>query len=125
MSTQPSTPQFRIPAPQSAAADLIVHARPSRATYLRRRLLVVLSVITLAFVLVLTSNAISAEAGGATPATAGHVVVQPGQTLWEIAAEHATPGNDLRGYVLAIEQLNGVRADRIAAWDVLLLPVIR
>ncbi len=34
------------------------------------------------------------------------VVVQPGDTLWGIASEHAPPGTDVRAYVDALIELN-------------------
>lgn len=36
------------------------------------------------------------------------VVVQPGDTLWGIAAENAPPGSDVRAYVDALIELNGL-----------------
>jgi Tfp pilus assembly protein FimV len=127
----PSTaPQFRLPAPQSSTASALradAATRPaprSSRTYLRRRLALLAGVLLLAIVLVLTTDAISAEAGDGAPVTAGHVVVQPGQRLWDIAQANAPGGMDVRAYLLELEQLNGTQSDGIDAWDVLLLPVL-
>lgn len=123
LASTPTVPTFRIPAPQGTAPAPTVPV--SRSTYLRRRIAVVIGVMIVALALVLTSDAISAEAGGDAPASAGHVVVQPGQTLWDIAAVEAPAGMDVRAYLLQIEQLNGIRAHGVAAWDVVLLPIAR
>lgn len=56
--------------------------------------------------------------GGEAAAT---VVVQPGDTLWAIAAEHY-PGDDTRGRVDQIERLNGLRSPAIEAGETLRLP---
>lgn len=90
-----------------------------------RRLVSVLAVLVLALALVLTSNAISAEAGGDLPPTAGHAVIQPGQTLWDVAVANTPAGTDVRAYLADIEQLNGIRAHDVDAWDVVLLPPTR
>ncbi len=125
----PAAPSFRIPAPATPAAPgelrYAVDARaprPSRAVYLRRRLTVVLAVILLALGLVLFGGAMGAEAGGGAPITGGHVVVEPGQTLWEVAIDNAPAGTDIRGYLADLQDLNGLHDGQVAAWSVVLLP---
>ena len=58
-------------------------------------------------------------AGGTEPV--GSVVVQPGDTLWAIAAERY-PGADTRERVDAIERLNGLSSPVIVAGETLQLP---
>lgn len=92
-----------------------------RSVYRRRRLLVAMATITLALVVVLawavvgalagpssspTSAVASRAAAVAAPAT---VVVQPGDTLWSIAAAVA-PGSDVRVTVDRLIALNGAAA---------------
>jgi len=60
-----------------------------------------------------------AVAGGTAPVE--RVVVQPGDTLWSIAAAHY-PGDDPRARVDAIERLNGLAGPTIEAGETLLLP---
>lgn len=60
-----------------------------------------------------------AVAGGTAPVE--RVVVQPGDTLWSIAATHY-PGDDPRERVDAIEHLNGLSGPAIDAGETLLLP---
>ncbi|HEV2476396.1 MAG TPA: LysM peptidoglycan-binding domain-containing protein, partial [Candidatus Dormibacteraeota bacterium] len=55
---------------------------------------------------VLTGIGMSVAAHGGTPAAFSTVVVQPGDTLWSIAAQHY-PGDDVRDRVQDIEAANG------------------
>jgi len=88
--------------------------RARRAVFLRRRLVAALLVVALAATVHLLAGAAlagiagggtnpSAAAGATSPAT--HVV-QPGDTLWSIAAA-AAPGTDVRVMVDRIAELNG------------------
>ncbi|TMC54697.1 MAG: LysM peptidoglycan-binding domain-containing protein [Chloroflexi bacterium] len=58
--------------------------------------------------------------GGTTPAYTT-VVVEPGDTLWGIAAEHY-PADDVRARVQDIEQANGLRGPSIEVGQSLRLP---
>ena len=49
------------------------------------------------------------------------VVVQPGDTLWAIAAAQY-PGDDVRARIDEIERLNGLHSPRIDVGEVLQLP---
>ena len=49
------------------------------------------------------------------------VVVQPGDTLWAIAATQY-PGDDVRGRIDEIERLNGLHSPQIDVGEVLQLP---
>lgn len=53
---------------------------------------------------------------------AGHVVVEPGQTLWDVAVASAPDDVDARAQVRAIQELNGLDGAEVDAWTVLLLP---
>lgn len=121
--TTATAPNFRIPAPATPLdrPAIPVQPRVSRAVYLRRRLVLGLAVLTAALALVLFGQALSAEAGGGAPVTGGHVVVEPGQTLWEIAVDNAPPGADARQYLHDLQQLNGIQGN-VPAWTVVLLP---
>jgi nucleoid-associated protein YgaU len=88
-------------------------ARARRATFLRRRLVAAVLVATLAAALYLLAGAaLAGTAGGGSPSAAAGAtspathVVQPGDTLWTIAAA-AAPGTDVRITVDRIAQLNG------------------
>ncbi len=58
---------------------------------------------------------------GGTPPAYTTVVVQPGDTLWTIAAERY-PAADPRERVSAIEALNGLTGPQIVAGETLELP---
>lgn len=95
--------------------------RPSAAVYRRRRAVAISGVLLLSALLV-----VLLWQGGASATLAdrvdGHVVVEPGDTLWEIADDHAPADVDTRSYVQQIKALNGVSAEGLAAWSVVLLP---
>jgi LysM repeat protein len=59
--------------------------------------------------------------GGTAAAEDATVVVQPGDTLWSIAAEHY-PSADIRARVEAIERANGLHSPVIQIGETLRLP---
>jgi LysM domain-containing protein len=82
-------------------------ARRAQRTFLFRRLMVGL----IAFALVgavIGVSALGSEAPVASRASApASVVVQPGETLWELAERYAPPDSDPRNYVAELVELNG------------------
>lgn len=91
------------------------------ATYWRRRLVVIVVLVALAFALTVAAGRIGAAAQLEDP-VAGHVVVAPGQTLWDVAATTAPHGMDPRAHLAAIRSLNGLSGGDVGAWTVVLLP---
>jgi Tfp pilus assembly protein FimV len=61
-------------------------------------------------------------AGPAEPVAAGHVVLQPGETLWDIAVRSAPAGVDARRQLDRIRRLNGFGPGALDAWTVVLVP---
>lgn len=57
------------------------------------------------------------------PATATTVVVEPGQTLWDVASQHAPADVGAAAYVRELAELNGISNGAVDAWQVLRLPV--
>jgi hypothetical protein len=120
---RPARPELRVLEGGRAPARVA-----QRATYRRRRLLVALLVTLTAAAVVLLVGAISTGlAGGGHPSTAAgassptsavslgpaevaashEVIVQPGDTLWSIAATVAPPHTDVRATVDQLVALNG------------------
>jgi nucleoid-associated protein YgaU len=102
--TRPARPAAARPAPRVPAA-------PVRLTRRGRRLLrtVVVSFALLVTLLVASVTALPALQAGteaAVPATTT-VVVQPGQTMWELARD-AVPGADPRETIQRIASLNSL-----------------
>jgi nucleoid-associated protein YgaU len=64
---------------------------------------------------------LSKVALGDTPPVIRTVVVQPGDTLWGIAAARY-PGDDVRVRIDEIERLNGLHSPQIGVGEVLQLP---
>lgn len=57
-----------------------------------------------------------------TPVAPIQVVVQPGDTVWDMARLHAPAGMATLEYVMLVEQHNGVRAGALIPGTVLELP---
>jgi hypothetical protein len=102
-------------------------ARPTPATYRRRRavalvLAVVFVVVTMAGIRAVLRPLVDPPGGAAAPASAvgdGTVLVQPGETLWTIARD-LQPTGDVRPLVDDLAALNGGSA--VAAGQRLVLP---
>lgn len=109
-SGRPPRPNLRVLEGGRAAS-----ARAQQRTFLRRRLLVaVVAAGLLAVVYLLAGAALAGTAGGGSPSAAAGAtspaaavhVVQPGDTLWSIAAA-AAPDVDVRVTVDRLSELNG------------------
>lgn len=94
---------------------------PSAATFRRRRLVVLAGFVSLVLGLTLLFGAGGAEAE-LTDRVAGHEVVAPGTTLWDIASTTAPAGVDVRDQLDAIIELNGFTGGDVPAWTVVLIP---
>lgn len=92
-----------------------------RGVYWRRRALVAGGFLALVLAMTVLLGSAGAEAELADP-VAGHAVVDPGQTLWEVAAATAPVGVDVRDQLAAIMRLNGLDGASVPAWTVVLLP---
>ena len=112
--TSPTSGQFRAGAARPNAA-------PIRLT---RRGRVVASV-TATFAMLMVMSAIGAHGAAADVTTKAKtsvtVVVQPGQSLWQIA-ETAVPSQDPRETILQIKALNHMRTSSVLAGQTLEVP---
>lgn len=97
-------------------------AAPEATLHLTRRGRAVLLVLALLVVLggVVGGRAVADGPQQATEVTT-HAVVA-GETLWQIAADVAAPGEDVRDVVLRLQELNGLPDASLMAGQVLLLP---
>lgn len=101
-----------------AAGHGITRLRATRAGGVSRglhRSLAVLAVVAAA------SIGFAAVAHGGAPRPETTVVVQPGDTLWSIAAAHY-PSDDVRVRVDDIERANGLQGPAIEPGETLRLP---
>jgi hypothetical protein len=111
-----------LPAPsQRSAPRPVLRAVPTRATYHRRRLLVVAGLVLLAFLLTVAIGRVGAQAELADR-VAGHAVIEPGETLWDVAVASAPDGVDPRQQLADLRELNGISGSHVDAWTVVLLP---
>jgi hypothetical protein len=90
-------------------------------TIWRRRLVAIAALVIVAFLLTVAIGRVGAGAELADP-VAGHVVVAPGETLWDVAAATAPPGVDVREQLADLEALNGFSGSELAAWTVVMVP---
>ncbi len=88
----------------------------------RRRLGVLLVLAALVGLGVQTLVGGPGAATEVAPVSATTVVVQPGQTLWDVAQEHAPADVSPAAYVRELAELNGVTNGALDAWQVLRLP---
>jgi hypothetical protein len=102
---------------QRRAAIRVVPA-PGRS---RRRVTVaaVAAALMLLMAVALTGGVLD---GPAQPVAAGHVVLQPGETLWDVAVRSAPAGVDPRRQLDTIRRLNGFGPGGLDAWTVVLIP---
>ena len=64
------------------------------------------------------------QAGSAVPTTISHVV-QPGDTLWELAQDITPAGGDVRATVDLIRDANGMTTSLLVIGDLIAIPVLR
>jgi hypothetical protein len=117
-----------VPASQRQALADVIDLRerrpavaPSRTVYWVRRAVVlgILAVVVLA--LGAGVNRLVAAPADA-PSVAGAAVLEPGDTLWDLAVEHTPTGQDVRTTLRAIQTLNGFQGATVPVWTVVLLP---
>ena len=94
---------------------------PSRLVVRWDRVAVVLAVV-LAFTWFLGGASAGRSQAVTPPADPIVVVVQPGDTLWQLARDHAPAGMATLEYVALVEQANDVRAGRLLPGTPLQLP---
>jgi LysM repeat protein len=93
----------------------------------RTRVVVLLTSVVMALVLLLAGAVVAEADDPATPATAATQTVdhtvQSGDTLWDIAADYVSPGDDIRVLIEDIKQHNGLGSSVIVPGQVLHIPV--
>ncbi len=109
-------------APATAASNRTQAGAPMRLT---RRGRVVLVLLALALVVALGSIAGRALAARPVVEPAYQViVVAPGQTLWGIASEIASPDEDVRDVVAQLASLNELDSVALIAGEELRVPIV-
>lgn len=89
----------------------------------RNRVRAVLVALGLALVLGVGLGALGTGVDAGAPAPQGATVtVEPGQTLWDVAAQATPPGGDVRATLVEIRRLNGLAGTRVPAWTPVVLP---
>lgn len=96
-------------------------AATQRAVFRHRRWGVLLGVLVVALLFALTAGGGLAGADLQDP-VAGQAVVEPGETLWDVAVANAPRDVDARAYLERIRELNALPSAEVPAWTVVLLP---
>ena len=113
--------------PRHLTVVTVVPGRPNHATFVRRRLMVLAGVLSMAALSGLAIGQMLVNRGG-TPASTPAVhqphdpatyVVEPGDTLWSIATHHRGEASQA-GYVRQLVEVNG--GPSIEAGQVITLP---
>jgi hypothetical protein len=111
-----SVPQVEVEG-QAATLRLVApRARGGRRTVVRVAAALLVAVLAAVLTLgVASASSPELEVGS-------HVVLQPGETLWDIAVRSAPPGVDARRQLADIRRINGFGGGSLEAWTVVLLP---
>lgn len=88
----------------------------------RRRLGALLVLVAVVVLAVEAFSGPVAPAPEVVPASTATVVVEPGQTLWQVAAEHAPDGVATADYVRQLAEVNGIANGELESWQVVRLP---
>jgi LysM repeat protein len=116
MSTMTTTPTATVASISLAAAE------PPTIHLTRRGRLLITSLVLLVLAGLFLFSAGRSEAGDpSSVATTTRVVVQPGQTLWQVAAA-AMPGTDTREAITYIRELNALTTSVVRPGQSLLVP---
>lgn len=96
--------------------------QPIRLTRRGRRVVAILALIPIAitFLLIGTRGAVASD--GSTAATTQAIVVQPGQSLWDVAVT-IDPEADPRETIWVIQQLNDMKTSEVLAGQELIVPI--
>ncbi len=119
-----SSPAASSPAPAPLHGAPEVPRAPrgtSRSAVLRRRIVALVALVLLVTLATVAVGRVGAEAELADR-VAGHEVLAPGDTLWDVAVRSAPDGVDPRDQLIAIRELNGIGGASVEAWTVVLLP---
>lgn len=105
-----------------------LEARPRRTSHTgasptvrRRRLLAVLLLVVALSVVLVVMDRGGAEAS-LEDQVAGHVVVEPGESLWDVAVSTAADDVDPRQQLADLRELNGIDGAHVDEWTVVLIP---
>ena len=121
MDVPSAVPVVPAPAPALRPALRLVDAQPPMGH--RRRAVVLASLVaTVLVTLAVFLGGVAADARSVPLEVAGHVVLQPGETLWDVAVRSAPAGVDPRRQLDDLRRLNSFGPGALDAWTVVLIP---
>ena len=107
--------------PVDVAAAPGLATNPTRGPSVTLRITVLIAAIVAMVFLFFPAGV---QAGSAAPTTISHVV-QPGDTLWELAQGITPAGGDVRATVDLIRDANGMTTSLLVIGDLIAIPVLR
>ena len=110
-----------VTATRAPALQLVADRRSARVA-LRPARRIGSAVLAVALLLATVGVGVAATAQQAPLESAGHVVLQPGETLWDVAVRSAAPGVDPRRQLDDLRRLNAFGPGPLDAWTVVLIP---
>jgi len=110
-----------VTATRAPALQLVADRRSARVA-LRPARRIGSAVLAVALLLATVGVGVAATAQQAPLEAAGHVVLQPGETLWDVAVRSAAPGVDPRRQLDDLRRLNAFGPGPLDAWTVVLIP---
>lgn len=126
---RPAMTEDPLPASRPAAEVVetpITGVAPMRLTARGRSVLAAVAFVAAAMVAGIAGAALGGVHAGAqaqVSADAQYVTVQPGETLWSIAAAAAAPGDDVRDLVAEIMSINDLTSAQVMAGQPIQVPV--
>ena len=113
--------EFMPRGPDAVAAAVGLAAAPTRGPSVALRITVLVAAIVAMVFLFFPTGV---QAGSAVPTTISHVV-QPSDTLWELAHDIMPAGGDIRATVDLIRDANGMTTSLLVIGDLIAIPVLR
>ncbi len=111
-----------VAAPAPAPVALRIVTAPSALPDRGRAWVGVLATVAVAVALAVSGLVGATTSGAGELEVAGHVVLQPGETLWDVAVRSAPAGVDPRRQLDDIRRVNGFGPGAHDAWTVVLIP---
>ncbi|MCI8632682.1 MAG: LysM peptidoglycan-binding domain-containing protein [Lachnospiraceae bacterium] len=89
----------------------------------RQLVLFLCGIITLLLVLLIFTRSNPAKAEDWVVETYQSVIIQPGDSLWDLAEAHRQPNMAIQDYIKEVRQINHIKTDELVSGEYLILPI--
>lgn len=100
---------------------LNIKSNKSKKRKSRTSIFITMVLVILFFLMVSAINNMSAYGDGEQQFT--YLIIQTGDTLWDIASEYSPKGMDIRETIMLIKEENNLVSDHLVSGDFLKVPV--